>query len=364
MKTILIVEDEISIRENIDEILTLKKFNTITAKDGSEGFILALKHTPDLIISDISMPIMDGWELLENVRKHGEIGNIPFLFLSAKADRSDQRKGMDMGADDYLVKPFGMIELVNAINARFARQQQFVNELNERVAQIVKQLNNTVSHEYNTPLNGILGLSSLMLSSFNNFSSAQIKNFLQMINDSGNRLKKTVEKTLQFRYLNTRTNEEIEAMKSRMEFLNVTENEMSSIVHRVAKERQHNEINVSFQPAKLKIDYKHFSAILEELTENAIKFCTKKSSIEVHASIQNDEYVLSVFNQGRGFKEGDIEKIAPFMQFERSKYEQQGSGLGLANVKQICKMFDLGFAVESEPNKYTKVEITVPIANN
>ncbi|NER15730.1 response regulator [Spongiivirga citrea] len=118
MKKILIIEDNIDVRENTADILKLEGFEAITATNGKEGIQKAMQQRPDLIICDIMMPKMDGYEVLEYLSNRPQSGGIPFIFLSAKSEKSDMRKGMNLGADDYLTKPFEASELLDAINCR------------------------------------------------------------------------------------------------------------------------------------------------------------------------------------------------------------------------------------------------------
>lgn len=121
MKKILLIEDNKDVRENTAEILGLAQYNVVTAVNGKEGVELAQKERPDLIICDIMMPVLDGHGVLHLLSKNDETSGIPFIFLTARAERSDFRKGMEMGADDYLTKPFDDVELLNAIESRLRK---------------------------------------------------------------------------------------------------------------------------------------------------------------------------------------------------------------------------------------------------
>jgi CRP-like cAMP-binding protein/CheY-like chemotaxis protein len=127
MKKILLIEDNPEVRENTCEILELAGFNVVTAPNGKVGVELAQKENPDLIICDIMMPELDGYGVLHILNKKTETAGIPFIFLTAKTEKTDIRKGMNLGADDYLTKPFDDTDLLNAIEARLrkaAMQQQ------------------------------------------------------------------------------------------------------------------------------------------------------------------------------------------------------------------------------------------------
>lgn len=121
MKKILLIEDNDEIRENTAEILELSNYKVITAANGKKGVEQALKHLPDLIICDIMMPELDGYGVLHAIHKNEAIKNTPFIFLTAKTERNDLRKGMDLGADDYITKPFSGTELLNAIDGRLKK---------------------------------------------------------------------------------------------------------------------------------------------------------------------------------------------------------------------------------------------------
>lgn len=120
-KKILLIEDNTEMRENISEILELSKYDVVSVKNGKEGVESAEKNKPDLIICDIMMPVLDGYGVLHMLSKNEKTADIPFIFLTAKAEKTDFRKGMEMGADDYITKPFDKIDLLNAIESRLKK---------------------------------------------------------------------------------------------------------------------------------------------------------------------------------------------------------------------------------------------------
>src|SRR6188474_1651281 len=120
-KKILIIEDNVEVRENTSEILELAGYNVVVAPNGKVGVELAQKEKPDLIICDIMMPELDGYGVLHILNKSNETAGIPFIFLTAKSEKTDIRKGMNLGADDYLTKPFDDTDLLNAIEARLRK---------------------------------------------------------------------------------------------------------------------------------------------------------------------------------------------------------------------------------------------------
>lgn len=121
MKTILLIEDNDAIRENTAEILELTGYTVHTAENGKVGVEKALENKPDLVICDIMMPVLDGYGVLHIFNKNPQLTGVPFIFLTAKTERTDFRKGMELGADDYLTKPFEESELLTAIESRLNR---------------------------------------------------------------------------------------------------------------------------------------------------------------------------------------------------------------------------------------------------
>jgi DNA-binding LytR/AlgR family response regulator len=125
MKKVLIIEDEKQLLQNIAKLLKYENFAVETASSGKEGITLALQSKPDLIICDIMMPGMDGYEVIKELAKNYSTSTIPFIFLTAKVDRSDLRKGMELGADDYITKPFNSDDLIKAVKTRINKFEMF-----------------------------------------------------------------------------------------------------------------------------------------------------------------------------------------------------------------------------------------------
>ncbi len=129
MKKILLIEDNDDIRNNTAEILELASYKVVTAENGKIGVEKALEENPDLIICDIMMPVLDGYGVLHTLHKNEKVMNTPFIFLTAKTERNDLRKGMEMGADDFITKPFSATELLNAVDSRMEKINRLKKDL-------------------------------------------------------------------------------------------------------------------------------------------------------------------------------------------------------------------------------------------
>jgi two-component system alkaline phosphatase synthesis response regulator PhoP len=128
MTKILVIEDDAAIQENLIDILDAEGFRVISADNGLVGVLMAKAEIPDLIICDVMMPELDGHGVLQQLRNNSATATIPFIFLTAKADMGDLRQGMELGADDYLTKPFTTVELLNAVNTRLEKRAAFVEQ--------------------------------------------------------------------------------------------------------------------------------------------------------------------------------------------------------------------------------------------
>ncbi|NJN63031.1 MAG: response regulator [Coleofasciculaceae cyanobacterium RL_1_1] len=164
MKTIVVIEDEQALLKNIVRILSAEGYNSIGAENGEAGIQLVRAHHPDLILCDIMMPGMNGYDVLTELQSTPETVLIPFIFLTAKTERADIRQGIELGADDYLTKPFDADELIGAIEARFRKdelQKERMLELNDELARLRQVLEakdglfDNLSQELRRPMSNI-----------------------------------------------------------------------------------------------------------------------------------------------------------------------------------------------------------------
>lgn len=140
MRKILLIEDDVTVRENTAELLELSNYEVVTAPDGKKGVDKAKTEIPDIIVCDIMMPELDGYDVLTRLSKDPETNGIPFIFLSAKTEHKDVRRGMDLGADDYLTKPFEEEDLLSAIESRLAKIEILRAQEHKNNAEAVQNL--------------------------------------------------------------------------------------------------------------------------------------------------------------------------------------------------------------------------------
>lgn len=197
MAKILVIEDELDQAMSLKYILEFNGFETILAKngkDGKDGVDLALQELPDLVLIDINMPVMNGYEVLKSLCSKPETYVLPVLFLTAISLKEDQRLGMELGADDYLTKPYTSSEIINVVKARLNRDSGIKHHFEENMNRLRKNITLSLPHELNTPISSILGFSQMIKSLHKSLSDEDIRAMCDNIFESGQRLAEIVKK--------------------------------------------------------------------------------------------------------------------------------------------------------------------------
>lgn len=333
---IVIVEDDKTIRENLHEILEAYDYEVVSYADGLEGLKGIKEKLPDLVVCDIMLPLMDGYQILENLKSTTETASIPFIFLTARADRSDQRKGMELGADDFIVKPFTKQELLNAISARLRKEKHTERKIQSALYDKLHDFTKINSHEYNTPLNGIIGLTGTLIDTIDQLSKEEIVEIASAIRTSSKRLYRTFKNFLMYIQIQRG---ELKSHKIQIDtswILELAQNLLSQ------KAMKFNRSEDAVFEEKLKGNFEmqlpseDLFYVLEELIWNAFKFSKKGEKVKLVLETDQKEFNIHISNTIQDsflFKE-----IEPFKQFDRAQQEQQGSGLGLYLCQKISEI--------------------------
>ncbi|MDD1414990.1 response regulator [Dolichospermum sp. ST_con] len=362
MKTILIIEDESTVRNNIQEILELSDFHTLVAENGTQGLRLAQDKNPDLILCDLMMPELDGYGVLAALRQDISTATIPFIFLTARAERSDLRRGMELGANDYLTKPFQTDELLQAINTRLDQQSLAKEKTQQALDNLSSTISKSLPHEINTPLNHILGLSTLLIEEYEKLEDDENLEMLKSIHDAGLMLHRLTINFLMYadlQLLVSNPNKLADFKNNHAK--SFTKSTIENVAVKIAKDANREaDLSINILDTIVKISEVNLSKIVEEIIGNAFKFSQPNTTVEIVGSSHNYGFDLSVINQGRGMLKEQIANIGGYVQFERKFYEQQGSGLGLSIAKKLVEIHDGKFSIESIPGKQTIIRMVIP----
>ncbi|AEI49505.1 hybrid sensor histidine kinase/response regulator [Runella slithyformis] len=362
---ILVIEDEESIRENIIEMLSICGYQMSSAKDGMEGISQIMLIQPDLILCDIMMPKMDGYKVLQTLRNSATHANIPFIFLTSLSETAKIRKGMMTGADDYITKPFKFPDIIAAVENRLSRERKRKEELSDLILQYRRNSHKISSHEYNTPFGSILGFLYLLKENISEFNEEETLSMLEMMIVSCRRLKNTLDNSHLYSLLTQLDPKDTMYRQYTEGHFSVCDEWISEICQTVGHESKINldlsvSFNITIQNAELSIAEANFRKVVMELVDNAIKFSNGTSPVHLVGLMLKDKYSLTITDRGREFKEDHIKAIAPYVQFEREKYEQQGLGLGLWISNKLLQLNN-GRLTVSSLEGFTSVTVEVPL---
>jgi two-component system sensor histidine kinase/response regulator len=359
--TILVIEDEAEIQANIAEILGYEGMACLVAPDGETGVQIARKAVPDLILCDVMMPGINGHEVLAALQGDPPTAAIPFVFLTAKADHASRRHGMDLGADDYLTKPFTSAELLTAITTRLQKRARLTYEYAKPAEDLRDVVIEYLPHELQTPLTGILSGAEMLLANAPLLEPDDLADLATIILESGKRLQRLIQNYLLYAQLQSlRLDPDWPNVQpqARTDGPGIVIREVAEAI--AAKEGRLDDLVVNAREGVAGISSEHLKKIVEELVDNACKFSSSRTQVAVSAGIHEQAYVLSVSDHGRGMSREQIKRVGALMQFGRKLYEQQGSGLGLAIVHQLTQIYGGDLSIESVPDRGTSIVVRVP----
>jgi two-component system sensor histidine kinase/response regulator len=360
MYKVLIIEDTLAIREEIYDILLMEGYEVFQAENGLIGFEIALIEHPDLIISDILMPHLNGFEMFEKLQTNKKTASIPLIFLSAKAEKEDIRIGMNLGAEDYLTKPLNINDLLNAVKNKIKKKLIIDQNIIAKTAALSKILQNQkneldnyshlISHELKSSLRNISDLltwSQEDRDETNNFQDSTI-NF-QLMEGKIEKMDLLLVKLEQYNNITSAI------------FKNNIVN-LNTITKRVINQinNPHIKIKITNELPTLFIDGNMMEKVFEILIGNAIANVDKENGlIEIGCETTQKDYIFSIKDNGVGIHEKYHKKI--FKMFEVIE-STKSLGIGLSIFKKIISHYKGQVSLKSTPNVETTFYFNLPIA--
>jgi signal transduction histidine kinase len=362
MKRILVIDDDSAVMAMTTRALRSRGFQTMTAHNGVVGLEMAKKHLPDLIICDIQMPQLNGYETLAALRQDAGTAAIPFIFLTGMADRKQIRQGMGLGADDYLTKPFTVEELIGAVTTRLEKQGAVERRSDRKLEDLRGNIGLALPHELLTPLNGILGLASLMTDQGADFQPQEIREFARNIQSSAMRLHRLIENFIIYSEIELARSDPKKIEQVRLAPGTVVRDILEFVTaDKAGAASREGDLNLEIDEAWVAMSAPYFKKIVEELVDNALKFSQPATAVRISGRVGKDGYLLSVSDRGRGMSAQQISDVGAHMQFERRFYEQQGIGLGLIIAKRLAELHGGDLAIDSTLAEQTTVTLSVPL---
>jgi len=370
MALILVVEDETNIREEIMDWLLFEGYEVVGAGNGREALEAIAQAQPNLIISDIRMPVMDGRELLLEIRSNPSLLHIPFIFLTASAERESMRHGMNIGADDYLTKPFTHVEVLEAVRARLQRQsiqsQQLSTQLNnlqkalgeEREKRLLKsRLVAMFSHDFRNPLASVLSSSGILRNYSDHLTPERRVQHLDRIDGAIHQLLQMLDEMLMIAEME---GDQLAFAPQTLPLATLVEEMVQEF--QLIDENMHRIVFSCDFDQSADVDPKLMRHIIANLLSNALKYSPLGTQVTVTLKqTEQDTVCLSVQDEGIGIPPEDLPHL--FEPFQRASNVAliKGTGLGLAILKVSVEQHSGRVEVYSTLNQGTRFEVTLPL---
>jgi two-component system sensor histidine kinase/response regulator len=357
---ILVIEDDARWRTVIEAQLLAEGHTVLTAADGLAGLALAAEK-PDVILCDIEMPRLNGYGVLEALRQQPGLSDIPFIFLTGKTARTEQRKGMVLGADDFITKPYQPEELIAGISSVLAKRESLTQRLKHYTEEHQREITAPWAHELLTPLNGILGMASLLESEPGAVSPAELRDMARSIQVSARRQQALAHKLVHhfqlLQLLETGWKDPAAAVEASANL----EDEVLGIAEQSGRSA---DLRMQCVAAAVRVNSFWLRVAAAELVENAFKFSPSGTLVTVTGAVVEGLYRFEVMDHGPGLTVEERASIAAFRQFGRAKHEQQGLGLGLAIVRSIAQLHGGSLGLEPGPDGTgLRATLDLPLTN-
>jgi signal transduction histidine kinase len=373
--TILLVEDDKSMLDGMHDLLQVVDIGydttILTAENGIEALEQMERTNPDIIVSDIMMPKMDGFQFLKAVQQKPEWEHTPFIFLTARGEKHEIHKGRVSGAALYITKPFHSVELLELIKTQLDRKIQLEQTHERSINNLKKDILQILNHEFRTPLTYVTAYYEMLADSVNTYADAvNFSEYLRGIQAGCTRLTKLINGFITV--IELRTGElEQEFQQNAYPITNFDEI-IQNAIQQVKPQANQQEIEIIFNvEGEMPIIYgdsRCLSTIVEQLLDNAIKFTAPRftpnceAKIIITTKIINSELVLTVEDNGMGLPvsiQGQIFDL--FVQHNRELLEQQGAGVGLTITKGLVELHKGHIEVQSVEDLGSTFTVTLPI---
>jgi two-component system, sensor histidine kinase and response regulator len=344
MKRVLVIEDDPNLLENISELLRYNKFEVHVASDGKCAIDLVQLIDFDLIICDVLLPGIDGLSVLKYLKDHLKKVHTSFIFLSAKVCPEDIRSGMNLGADDYLLKPASADVILTSIHTCLEKKENFLNWSKTNFEKEYSQINKVMIHEFRTPLTGLGLVLDYLENASEHLGDSEIYDLVLEGEKALYRLNTSINKLSTFYQLDHLILKPGHISLDYPYFQSLLGDKIDDF-----------DIQLVNKGIEIVFDESLFRFVVNELAENALKF---KSGREKILLVVDSDFITFSNQQVNEKTSGPI-SIKPFHQLDRGKIEQQGFGLGLSIVQKICDLHQCKFecAIDSALNFQAQLQV-------
>ncbi len=364
---ILVVEDDFQNRQLINIYLSRSHYDVTLAVNGFDALEKLKQFTPDLIVSDISMPNMDGFELYDQVKKLEHLRSIPFIFLTAHSDIEKRRHSKEIGSDDFLTKPIEQEDLLVSIRGKLKRVQEIRSSAHHQamneVDHLKREILSTITHEVNTPLFIIKLTTNLLLDDSMEFKPTELQELLMRIQRSGERLDGLLKDFLiSARIAAGDAIKEFKEAKQEVDVSYILRHLLPKLekMASAAGIRLTADLGTPLPPVEIHVD--QFADVIERLVHNAVKFNKPQGTVHIRCEQDDEDVFICIKDTGIGIPADKISYIfEKFYQVNRSEMEQQGAGLGLPIARDLAYINRGDLTVRSTESEGSEFTLRLPI---
>jgi two-component system sensor histidine kinase/response regulator len=355
---ILIVDDSETFRQSVVHLLTLRGHEVLEAADGLSGVKMARAHLPDVIVSDIVMSQVDGYAMTAVLRQHSATADIPLVLMTGAADLQGMRKGMTLGADDYIAKPFKMDELIAILNQRVHRRQAMLKEMDRKLSALGKDIHVGLPAGLQTQLDQILQTSRMLASTTPARSAPETAHLAESIHAAARQVERlTVNLFLHAQLALFGTDpEQLKALRQAHFTGAESAVGLQARLQADAAGRS-SDLKLKLAPCTVAMAEPHLAKLVAELVANAFQFSPLHTPVNVQCLDDGHNFLLTVADQGPGIP---AERTTQILQSETPRMVQSGTGLGLPIVRRLIELHGGKLVINSEPSKGTTIRVSLP----
>lgn len=357
MNRVLIVEDDAVARRQLAQLFRFENFEVAEAESGEAGIAAASDVAPDLVVCDIMMPGMDGFGVLEALRKRPATALTPFIFLTAKAGSRDVRQGMNEGADDYITKPFDPEALLASARRRLARRRVQLEEAERRAADTGMLAAAALPREMEGCLGHLETLSEMLASRCDGDRQAgeigkSIRTEVVRLRTLSERLRLYGElPSLYARRFSSASRTPASCS------IQVATDTAQAVARQWGRAR---DLEIAASPASVPLPTSTLEILVRELVDNACKFSVASTPIDVCIEPENFCWQIAIADRGRGMPPEQIRDVGAFKQFWNGSERPCGLGIGLVLVQTLVRLHGGEVQIESQPGAGTRVSVMIP----
>ncbi len=361
MSKILVIEDQPDIRMTLLEILEAENFETRSADNGAQGIQLAKHNQFDLILCDVMMPDVDGHEVLQALRQKSETATVPFVFLTAKATMDEVRQGMNLGADDYLTKPFTRDSLMQAIETRLSKQQKITEQSEEQLNSLRQRISYSLLNKILDPLDKIEKTSeSLILGNFK-LDHEDTVNLGKQIHGQARFLQRSINNLYLYMHIDLLAKDPESMQEGKKPSMINPADFISMLSIQAAKTyNRDQDLNVKVENSPIGIAIDDFEKIIQETLEFVFSSSQKNTSVYIQSELDKEMFAISITSQ-KYLRPELLAQISQGKQLDREFFESLDPGLGLLIVNQIVKLYKGQLTIGSNVEKQLTINIFLPI---